>query len=1277
MSLLGKGGLATVVKISDQYALKVLSDVRAAQEEAAILDVLGQSSTVVGFHGRLGEDFGASLQHTALLLELCQGSVSDLLSGLGSQRLPNPTSLTTQQYVVMMINCLAQLHSRGVIHQDIKPSNFLFGRDGSIKLCDFNLSRLANDSTRPSSGGTVLYFSPQKFSNTEDGYAADWWALGVTLYQLLHGLQTWPFSSRSLRRLAQMPASEQLTWVRKAVFKGNLRFRPLSGLPRAARTLIRGLLHPQSELRWGLLQALAGDYPADQAFSAVALRYPHLASDMERLLAVRRLCRSGSSLWQPVPCMFENQAAAVAGTQREVNPRRGRACHSLRAFSSCLLSGRKLRDNVAMTSVTMPAAGVAAVAFLPRRPDGLPPMNQFCAMSQQQQPLQPGQTINQEQMEQYVGPYNLPDTSRSGAGVGSGSIDLVMRHSPKTPPIQQLAPCGACPADSQLFFEQRKKVRCFTGALASALVMRKSLMPRSDTAARAAAAVAAAAPPPLLLTPDGRLVAAPFIPCEIRTHVVDLAAIYRVLAAPNTAAGAGCEDSGPQEPIGRVQGSPGGGQVQGVEVLEEMRVMLERRRLSARYGAGTGNGATSQTSDRLLHKAVRRASCCETAASTLALAPEGPNAVAMWVAARKSSPGAGSVAETNLRPRDDSRQPAAVEVLNAQHIACARSSRHSCSGSSSSSRAAEPSPATQLNSWQQQSPIVGDSNQDTTASTRRSAQVTGCGKQSAEKVLTDTASAAFGDSEAVGLSAVGAAAELLSPFTRYAFRHGVDCVEEAGGMSCVSHTATTSAAPRRLLSLVDSAQHRGPPADRDASGSKGHTHSAQSIFAMRTSCPQSLSTYRAAAAAAAMAAALAGHEKRHRCSQACAFHAPPLQLPQLLPSIGSGGGPAEFESRLSHSNGCGPRQAMGRRSGSCSCDGCSDDLAGGDGDEGGIEDGSSLFSLPLATVRSTLEALQTGVSTRAAALASEGSSRKTRNAFNQPQPTERPTSFPCLDSPGPFGTAAAAALAAAAMAAAAPVRARSTWTGKAGSVLPTSDMRKAFVLEEGKTERRSWGSGTAGDLGFCTVVTPSTTVGSMDGGADGAVVTRSCAWRRLQQARGLTGTADVVAVSSDLSVSGLRPAAAAVCFTAAVGGTSTSGGPPLPRGEQLLAAARGAAATPASPPSSLGSFPAPAYSGRSPHSTSDDDDDDTTSIAMRSSAPTAGSSGCWRHGHVRKIRTQRLYEAEGGGDGNCGDGGGSAASAGYRTCVQSGNGSNRLCRFQSRGLMRAVKQGVV
>ncbi|EFJ45340.1 hypothetical protein VOLCADRAFT_118439 [Volvox carteri f. nagariensis] len=369
MSILGKGGLATVVKISDEYALKILSESRAADEEAVILETLGLNSTVVGFYGRLGEDCGAGSRNAALLLELCQGSVGDLLSRLAGQ-----------QYIVMMINCVAQLHSRGVIHQvggkregenspqdvtrrpsernslalqDIKPSNFLFGRDGSVKLCDFNLSRMASDPTRPASGGTLLYFSPQKFSNIDDGYAADWWALGVTLYQLLYGLQTWPFSSRSLQRLGKLVPEQQLMLVRKAVMKGDIKFRALSlGLPRAARTLIRGLLHPQPELRWSLLHVLGGDYPTDQAFSAVALRYPHLAHDMEKLLQQQQQQQQEQQQQQQAPLWAPPWRFDLIGPSSGVGGRRGKraeeaplrqaggSCRPLLALGSCLMAPR-------------------------------------------------------------------------------------------------------------------------------------------------------------------------------------------------------------------------------------------------------------------------------------------------------------------------------------------------------------------------------------------------------------------------------------------------------------------------------------------------------------------------------------------------------------------------------------------------------------------------------------------------------------------------------------------------------------------------------------------------------------------------------------------------------------------------------------------------------------------------------------------------------------------------------------------------------------------------
>ncbi|GLC34815.1 hypothetical protein PLESTB_001167300 [Pleodorina starrii] len=606
MTILGRGGLATVVRISDQYALKVLSDLRTAEEEAAIYQLLGGGSpTIVAFYGIFGGHETGS-QHAALLLELCDGSLSDLLFSAGGQRLRSASELLTQQYIVMMLNCVAQLHGRGVIHQDIKPSNFLFGRDGSIKLADFNLSRIPSDETR-ANGGTLLYFSPQKFNSTDDGYAADWWGFGVTLYQVLHGLQTWPFSNRSLHQISKLPADRQLALVRKAVLKGKLRFRSLSGIPRAARTLIRGLLHPRPEHRWGLVHVLAGDYPADQAFSAVALRFPHLAPDMERLLAVRRFCRSSPFHWQPVASTFEEQGGTDASEPRDAktSARANATFHSLRALSSCLLTRKRSYKCSSPMAAAAPAPRPPAVMAAAEIND-LVSSDQLgfgaCRAGAAVLKREPPPAAQQEPALCGASP---------GPAVGSRTTSAAdAPPGPTTPAMNTRLPehhaASGSSASPEVNWTSRTS-RCLPGAFSGGgggsgkTSWRKALLlPRTDTSVRAAAARVlspsspAAAPPASLVTPDGRLAPSAFVPCEVRTHTLDLGAVCQALAAAmGTWSGGGADSEQPRELAAKAAGraatqAGAADQVQRVEVLEEMRLMLERRRLAAVAAAGAG-----------------------------------------------------------------------------------------------------------------------------------------------------------------------------------------------------------------------------------------------------------------------------------------------------------------------------------------------------------------------------------------------------------------------------------------------------------------------------------------------------------------------------------------------------------------------------------------------------------------------------------------------------------------------------------------------------------------
>jgi tRNA A-37 threonylcarbamoyl transferase component Bud32 len=115
------------------------------------------------------------------------------LGNLIAQRAPIPLSLKLV-YAVEACRAFAYAHKQGIIHRDIKPGNVMVSKEGAVKVVDFGIARVLENSKTQTGMliGTFAYMPPEIFNGERADERSDIFSFGVLLYELFAYTRPFP-----------------------------------------------------------------------------------------------------------------------------------------------------------------------------------------------------------------------------------------------------------------------------------------------------------------------------------------------------------------------------------------------------------------------------------------------------------------------------------------------------------------------------------------------------------------------------------------------------------------------------------------------------------------------------------------------------------------------------------------------------------------------------------------------------------------------------------------------------------------------------------------------------------------------------------------------------------------------------------------------------------------------------------------------------------------------------------------------------------------------------
>ena len=210
---LGRGGMASVFEVEHptlgvHLALKVF-DAEGERAEFLRSRLLAEGRVLARLeHPNLvkvhdcGVDEATGVAYITMDLVLSADGEPRTLSDLHAKHEIDEERLF--RWYADIASALAYIHSRGIVHRDVKPSNILIAADGRAVLADFGVSRFCDEGLRQEISveptmvtdassakvilGTMNYIAPEVKRGEEATEKSDLYSLGVSLFRILTGI---------------------------------------------------------------------------------------------------------------------------------------------------------------------------------------------------------------------------------------------------------------------------------------------------------------------------------------------------------------------------------------------------------------------------------------------------------------------------------------------------------------------------------------------------------------------------------------------------------------------------------------------------------------------------------------------------------------------------------------------------------------------------------------------------------------------------------------------------------------------------------------------------------------------------------------------------------------------------------------------------------------------------------------------------------------------------------------------------------------------------------